>query len=94
MEAVRKALFPATEARMMRAALNSLKQELTESAEDYANRLINEAEKAYNPSELTLREEACLSTFIGGLREVSIKQKLMESDVGTFDLATQLARKQ
>ena len=92
--AIRKALFPATEARMMRASLSSLKQELAESAEDYANRLINEAEKAFNPSELTLREEACLSTYIGGLREVSIKQKLMELDVKTFEQAVQLARKQ
>ena len=92
--AIRKALFPATEARMMRASLNSMKQGPAESVEDFANRLMNEAEKAFSPSELTLREEACLATFIGGLREVSIKQKLMESDVGTFEQATQLARKQ
>lgn len=91
--AVRESLFPATESRMLRASLNTLKQKIDESAEDFAMRIEKEASKAFSPLDYKLKEEASLTALITGLESVQIRQKLMESEVNSFEKATRMAVK-
>ena len=86
-----KILFPATETRMMRSALTSLKQKNGESTEDFAIRIEEIGSKAYSNHDL--KEEASLSVFMSGIRNIQIRQKLLEADVDTFEQATRMATK-
>ena len=90
-QALRESLFPAAESRLLRSTLSNMKQSYEESVEVYAMRISDVAGKAY--SDPNLREEASLSTLLSGISEVSIRQKLMESEVQTFEYAARLALK-
>lgn len=89
--ALRESLFPVAESRLLRSTLTNMKQGFNEDVEAFAMKIGDIAGKAY--AEHTLREEASLSTLLSGLTEVGIRQKLMESDVQTFEEATRLALK-
>ena len=89
--AVKEALYPATETRLLRSTLATLKQEVGESIEVYAQRIKDVADRAY--SEPVLKEEASLSTLLAGISEVKIRQKLLEDDIDSFEKATRLAVK-
>lgn len=84
-------LFPATETRILRSTLSSIKQKASESIKDFAMRIDEISSKAFTNTEL--KEEGSLQAFLSGLRSLQIRQKLMESDVNTFDHATRLAVK-
>ena len=85
-------LFPVTETRILRSELARLTQNSGESVEDFALRVEDLALKAY--SDLRLREEACVSRLMEGTKSGVVRQKLMESDVETFDKAKLIAIKQ
>jgi hypothetical protein len=89
--AVKETLYPATEARILRSTLATLRQRGTESIEAFAARIDDTATKAF--SDLSLREEASISTLISGISDISIRQKLLEADVDIFERATRKAVK-
>ncbi len=89
--AIKESLYPATETRILRSTMTTLKQEPGENVEIYSQRISDAADKAY--SDPTLKEEASLSALISGIREVNIRKKLLEDDVDSFEKATRLAVK-
>ena len=91
-EAVKEALYPMTEARIMRSKLSRVSQKEDETVEDFAHRIENLAEKAY--ADLQLRGEASLSRLLEGSKSVAVRRKLMESDVETFENARRIAIKE
>jgi len=67
--ALSRALFPATEARLMRSSLAALKQKSGESVEDFAMKIRETSDKAYSgPDADKVKEEAVLSAFIAGVQ--------------------------
>ena len=94
LSAIRQRLYPNTESRTLRDAMTMMKQKPDESAEDFTVRIEQEAAKAYGPSDVVLKNEACLSALSNGLRSVEIRRKLKESDESTFESATRLVIKQ
>lgn len=90
--AIKTALVPDSEIRSIRSELSSLKQACDESIEDFAYRVEELSSRGFCNE--NMREEGALSAFLEGVRDISIKQKLLESDTAnTFAKATRLAFK-
>ena len=89
---IESALLPDSEVRSLRTELSSLTQDTTEILEDFAFRIEELAIKAFSNEEM--REEGALSSFLGGIRDSELRQKLHESDgVATFAQAKVRAAK-
>ena len=76
--AMERLLFPATETRILRSTLASIKQSPGENVADFASRIEELAAKSY--SRQLLREEACVSALISGLSNKRIRNKLLEEN--------------
>lgn len=90
-EAYNETLFPATETRILRSSLASLKQKPSESISSFILRIDKLASKAH--SNKHLRDEASISTFISGLSDTDIKRKLLAKNLTSFSHATEVATK-
>jgi len=84
-------LFPATETRLLRSTLSSIRQKAEESVKDFAIRIEEISSRAFTSTEL--KEEGSLQSFLSGLSDTRIRRKLMEADVTTFEQATRMATK-
>lgn len=91
-QGIKSALLPDSEIRSLRSELSSLKQTADESIEDFAYRVEELSTRGFSSEEL--REEGALSSFLEGVKDFSLKQKLLESETAnTFEKATRLAFK-
>ena len=84
-------LFPATETRILRSSMSSLRQKSGESIADFTLRIQKLAAKAY--SDFEMRDESSISALISGIEGADIKRKLLGKDLHSFDHAIQLATK-
>ena len=84
-------LFPATESRILRSSMSSLRQKSGETISDFTLRIQKLAAKAY--SDFDLRDESSISALISGIESSDIKKKLLGKDLHSFDHAIQLATK-
>ena len=89
--AYEEVLFPATETRILRSSISSLKQKSGESISDFTLRIQKLAAKAY--SDCDMRDESSISALISGIENSEIKKKLLETELHSFDHAIQLANK-
>ena len=86
--AIESALLPDSEIRSLRTELSSLKQDTSESLEDFAFRVEELSIKAFSNEEM--REEGALSAFLEGIRNLDLKQKLLESDSANTFIKTKI----
>ena len=89
--AVKKELYPATDARIMRTSFHQMKQESLESVEQFAQRIQDTAEKIY-PNEVE-RDSAAITALIQGISDLAIKRRLlqMNNETESFSTVTRLA---
>ena len=90
-EIYENAMFPESETRTLRTEMLTLKQKPEESVEKFTFRINELASKAYKNREL--ENEGSLSTLLNGVRDPTLKQKLWEAELSTFDEAVKLATK-
>ena len=89
-QAVRRELYPATDARILRTTFHKMGQKSGESVEQYAQRVMDEAEKIY--PDTTEREGAAITALISGISDLDIKRRLLASkDSESFVSMTRLA---
>ena len=86
-------LFPPTEARAMRTELLALKQRESEPLEEFCFRIREAAGRAAYDTE-KLRNESSLQALVAGVKNLKIKEKLLDSDVSSFAEAVKIAQKQ
>ena len=79
LEAVKRELYPPTDTRIMRTTFHKMKQEDGENVEQFAQRVIDEAEKIF--PDKTERESAAMTALISGVSDVEIKRRLLASNV-------------
>ena len=87
--AVKRELYPATDARIMRTTFHKMKQETFESVEQFAQRIQDTAEKIYPRA--SERESAGITVLIQGVRDLAIKRRLLQMDTEDFDSVIRLA---
>ena len=89
--AVKRELYPATDARIMRTTFHKMKQETLESVEQFAQRIQDTAEKIYPRA--SERESAGITVLIQGVKDLAIKRRLlqMDTDRDDFDSVIRLA---
>ena len=85
-------IFPQTDARAMRTELLALRQNNSETIEDFCFRISECASRAAYKTQ-QMREESCLQALLAGVTSSRIKEKLLESDVESFQQARKLAMK-
>ena len=89
-EAIKRELYPPTDARIMRATFHKMRQENGEKVEQFAQRVMDEAEKIY--SDRTERDGAATTALISGVLDVEVKRRLLASSVSeNFISLTKLA---
>lgn len=89
-----QAVYPASEAQALRLELSCLTQDLDEPVEDFGTRLLQIASRAYRGPENSVgMDQACLNTFLNGVRGRQLRMDLMKSEVGTFQQALRYAIK-
>ncbi|KAL5265293.1 hypothetical protein ACHWQZ_G006134 [Mnemiopsis leidyi] len=91
-EAVKRDMFPVTDARILRTTFHKMRQGRGENVEQYAQRVMDEAERIY--PDRTEREGAAINVLISGVKDSEIKRKLFagsvsEDFVGMTKLAIQ-----
>ena len=87
--AVKRELYPATDARIMRTTFHKMKQETLESVEQFAQRIQDTAEKIYPRA--SERESAGITVLIQGVKDLAIKRRLLQMDTEDFDSVIRLA---
>ena len=87
--AVKRELYPATDARIMRTTFHKMKQETFESVEQFAQRIQDTAEKIYPRA--SERESAGITVLIQGVKDLAIKRRLLQMDTEDFDSVIRLA---
>ena len=87
--AVKRELYPATDARIMRTTFHKMKQETFESVEQFAQRIQDTAEKIYPRA--SERESAGITVLIQGVKDVAIKRRLLQMDTEDLDSVIRLA---
>ena len=90
-ERFEKELYPNIASQTLKSELQNLCQKSDESAEEFAFRISEIADKAYD--NLAIRNESALSAFIRGVRESAIKAKILEAEVNHFNGAIKIATK-
>ena len=90
-ERFEKEIYPNIASQTLKSELQNLCQKSNESAEEFAFRISEIADKAYD--NLAIRNEGALSAFIRGVRESAIKAKILEAEVNLFNEAIKVATK-
>ena len=91
MEKFEDAIYPTSSAQTLKSELQNLTQKSDESAEEFAFRISDISDKAY--SNLAVRNESALATFIRGCNDSGIKAKILDAEVTSFDEAIKVAVK-
>ncbi|KAL5250482.1 hypothetical protein ACHWQZ_G016276 [Mnemiopsis leidyi] len=78
-EAIKRELYPPTDARIMRATFHKMRQENGEKVEQFAQRIMDEAEKIY--PDKSERDGAATTALISGVLDVEVKRRLLASSV-------------
>ncbi len=84
-------MYPNVTSETLKTELVTMTQGSTESCESFAFRISEVAERAY--TDITIRNENSKAAYIRGLRDVSIKSKILEHELVDFDEAVKLANK-
>ena len=84
-------IYPSIASQTLKSELQILAQKNDETAESFAFRINEIAQKAYKNREI--RDESALTVFIRGCRDPSIKAKILDSETISFDLAVKIATK-
>ncbi|KAL5251616.1 hypothetical protein ACHWQZ_G017106 [Mnemiopsis leidyi] len=79
LEAVKRDMFPVTDTRILRTTFHKMRQGKGENVEQYAQRVMDEAEKIY--PDRNEREGAAINVFISGVKDSEIKRKLFAGSV-------------
>ena len=90
-ERFEKEIYPNIASQTLKSELQNLCQKSDESAEEFAFRISEIADKAYD--NLAIRNESALSAFIRGVRESAIKAKILDAEVNQFNEAIKIATK-
>jgi hypothetical protein len=91
MEQYENAIYPTSSAQTLKSELQNVTQRSEESAEEFAFRISDISDKAY--SNLAVRNESALATFIRGCNNSGIKAKILDAEVTNFDDAIRIAVK-
>ena len=86
-----KELIYGSEKSSLRNEVIDCKQNFGESVRDYAYRILEKANIAFEDSKV--REDNCLMTLLRGVRDTHIKRKLNEVSLQSFDEAVKYAEK-
>ena len=86
-----KELIYGSEKTSLRNEVIDCKQNFGESVRDYAYRILEKANIAFEDSKV--REDNCLMTLLRGVRDTHIKRKLNEVSLQSFDEAVKYAEK-
>ena len=86
-----KAIYPDGDAVSLKSEVLTCKQMSDEDIDKFQYRLLEKASIAY--SDKKVRDESCLIAFLQGVRDISIKIKLYEAEIQTFEDAVNLAKR-
>ena len=92
-EALKKRFAPSTSTQELRFQLGEREQGPGETLEEYADGLINLANRAYPTLDVSLRMELARDRFIAGIRNERIQEALLQSPPATLDEAKETARR-
>ena len=86
-----EAIYPVSECRTLRIEMTQLRQEGNEDVDSFAARVSSTADRAYGnrPG----KDETCFTTFVHGIKDITLRTDIRKSDVKDFEEAVQLARK-
>ena len=86
-----KAIYPDGDAVSLKSEVLTCKQKSDENIDKFQYRLLEKASIAF--SDKKVRDENCLIAFLQGVRNISMKIKLNEAEIQTFDDAVKLAKR-
>ena len=86
-----KAIYPDGDAVSLKSEVLTCKQKSDENIDKFQYRLLEKASIAF--SDKKVRDENCLIAFLQGVRDISMKIKLNEAEIQTFDDAVKLAKR-
>ena len=84
-------IFPASETRLLRSSMSTLRQKRHETIPDFISRIEDVGSKAY--SDEKLKEEALISSLMSGVHDLKIRAKLLECETESFEEISKLATK-
>ena len=84
-------IFPASETRLLRSSMSTLRQKRNETIPDFISRIEDIGSKAYSNEKL--KEEALISSLMSGVHDLKIRSKLLECETESFEEISKLATK-